>query len=89
MAVEALAKKHNTTSEAIGVGAEAGAFGTLLTHFSQRYPKIHVIALSFLDSTCIAFDLMSVNLADVFRLHALIPPLERLFKDFEDPEEED
>ena len=89
MAVEALAKKHNTTLEAIGVGAEAGAFKTLLTHFSHRFPKILIIAPSFLDSTCIAFDLMSVNLADVFRLLALIPPLERLFKDFEDIEEED
>ena len=87
MAAEAQAKRHSMTSEAVGVGAEAGAFRTLLTHFSQRYPKIPVIAPSFQESTCIAFDLMSVNLADVSRLPALIPPLERLFKDGEDPQE--
>ena len=34
---------------------------TILSHFSQRYPKIPVIK-SFAASTCIAFDLMVVNL---------------------------
>ncbi len=35
---------------------------TILSHFSQRYPKIPVIDSSFAASTCIAFDLMAVNL---------------------------
>mmetsp|Transcript_3023 Transcript_3023/g.7548 ORF Transcript_3023/g.7548 Transcript_3023/m.7548 type:complete len:538 (-) Transcript_3023:299-1912(-) len=81
MAAEALAKRHSMTSEAVGVGAEAGAYRTLLTHFSQRYPKIPVIAPSFQDSTCIAFDMMSVNLADVARLPALVPVMQHIFKD--------
>ena len=42
---------------------QAGAYRTILTHFSQRYPKIPKIDDSFSSSTCIAFDLMSVNLA--------------------------
>ena len=37
---EALAKKHSTTSEAIGVGVAMGARRVILTHFSQRYHKI-------------------------------------------------
>lgn len=37
---DALAKKHSTTSEAIGVGAAMGARRVILTHFSQRYQKI-------------------------------------------------
>ena len=41
---------------------QAGAYRTILTHFSQRYPKIPKIEKSFLASTCIAFDLMSINL---------------------------
>ena len=41
---------------------QSGAYRTILTHFSQRYPKIPKIEKSFLASTCIAFDLMSVNL---------------------------
>lgn len=37
---DAEAKKHSTTSEAIGVGAAMGAKRVILTHFSQRYQKI-------------------------------------------------
>lgn len=37
---DAVAKKHSTTSEAIGVGVAMGARRVILTHFSQRYQKI-------------------------------------------------
>lgn len=37
---DAVAKKHSTTSEAIGVGIAMGARRVILTHFSQRYQKI-------------------------------------------------
>ncbi|KAF3164873.1 hypothetical protein EYR41_007079 [Orbilia oligospora] len=37
---EALAKRHCTTSEAIQAGKDMGAKNLLLTHFSQRYPKL-------------------------------------------------
>ena len=50
------------TCEAVEVGHKAKAYRTLLTHFSQRYPKIPVIDPSFQTTTCIAFDLMTVNL---------------------------
>ena len=45
------------------VGRQSGAFRTLLTHFSQRYPKIPIMDPSFAASTCIASDLMRINLA--------------------------
>ena len=35
MESEALAKRHSLMREAVAVGAEAGAFRTILTHFSQ------------------------------------------------------
>ena len=44
---EAVAKRHSTTGEAVGVGARAGAYRTILTHFSQRYAKLPVIDDSF------------------------------------------
>jgi ribonuclease Z len=47
LAEEAVAKRHCTTSEAVRAGAEAGAYRTLLTHFSQRYPKIPVVDQNF------------------------------------------
>ena len=59
---EALMKRHSMTHEAVQTGKQAGAYRTVLTHFSQRYPKIPIVDSSFQESTCIAFDLMSVNL---------------------------
>ncbi|KAJ0076391.1 hypothetical protein Patl1_34080 [Pistacia atlantica] len=41
MVEEAVAKNHSTTKEAIEVGS--GAYRIVLTHFSQRYPKIPVV----------------------------------------------
>lgn len=38
--VQALKRRHSTTEEALEVAATAGAYRTVLTHFSQRYPKI-------------------------------------------------
>lgn len=40
---DAKAKKHSTTSEALGVGAQMNAKAVVLTHFSQRYQKIPVL----------------------------------------------
>ena len=41
-ALQALSKRHSTTEEALRVAADMGAYRTVLTHFSQRYPKIPV-----------------------------------------------
>lgn len=41
--VDAEAKKHSTTSEALAVGMAMGARRVVLTHFSQRYQKIPVM----------------------------------------------
>ncbi|KAI4614615.1 uncharacterized protein J4E87_009415 [Alternaria ethzedia] len=40
---DAKAKKHSTTSEALGIGAAMNAKSVVLTHFSQRYQKIPVL----------------------------------------------
>lgn len=40
---DALAKKHSTTSEALGVAAKMEAKNVILTHFSQRYQKLPVM----------------------------------------------
>lgn len=44
---EAIAKRHSTTGEAVDIGQRAGAYRTILTHFSQRYAKLPVIDDSF------------------------------------------
>ncbi|KAL1210963.1 tRNase Z TRZ3 [Cardamine amara subsp. amara] len=85
---EALAKNHSTTKEAIDIGSSAGVYRIVLTHFSQRYPKIPVIDESHMHNTCIAFDLMSINMADLQVLPKVLPYFKTLFKD-EMVEEED
>lgn len=40
---DALAKKHSTTGEALGVAASMKAKNVILTHFSQRYQKLPVM----------------------------------------------
>lgn len=86
---EALAKKHSLTCEAVACGRDAGVYRTILTHFSQRYAKLPVIDDSFLDSTCIAFDLLTANLADLPAMPRLLPALQLLFKEDEDADDED
>lgn len=77
---EAIARNHSTTKEAVGVGTSAGAYRVILTHFSQRYPKIPVFNEADMQKTCIAFDLMTVNLADLPVLPKFLPYLKVLFK---------
>lgn len=52
---DAIAKKHSTTSEAIGVGVAMGARRVILTHFSQRYQNVPSMS---------ALDTRSVKLED-------------------------
>ncbi|KAH0690945.1 hypothetical protein KY289_018303 [Solanum tuberosum] len=81
MVEEAIARNHSTTQEAIEVGDAAGAYRIILTHFSQRYPKIPVFDETHMHKTSIAFDMMSVNLADLPMLPRVLPYLKLLFRD--------
>ena len=86
MLEEAIGKKHCTTKEAVEAGAAAGAYRTLLTHFSQRYPKVPVIDENFVHHVAIAFDLMTVRLTDLPHLPALVPAVKVLFDEEEEEE---
>ncbi|XP_047270115.1 tRNAse Z TRZ4, mitochondrial isoform X1 [Capsicum annuum] len=77
---EAIARNHSTIKEAIEVGDSAGAYRVILTHFSQRYPKVPALDEVSMQTTCIAFDLMSVNLADLPVLPKVLPYLKLLFR---------
>ncbi|GLT53339.1 hypothetical protein SLA2020_266170 [Shorea laevis] len=80
MVEEAIARNHSTTKEAVDVGNSAGAYRIILTHFSQRYPKIPIFDETHMHKTCIAFDMMSVNIADLPVLPKVLPYLKLLFK---------
>lgn len=73
---EALAKKHCTVSEALGVAKEMEAEHVVLTHFSQRYPKVPAGMLtgSFAGlQVGLAFDCMTVHLDHMDHLYEILP----------------
>ncbi|KAG0093768.1 Zinc phosphodiesterase ELAC protein 2 [Podila epicladia] len=81
MVDEAIKKRHSTTKEAIEVGEGMEARAVLLTHFSQRYPKIPKFEQRE-DRTIeigICFDLMSVRFGEIRTLQKFLPALEALY----------
>lgn len=89
MVDEAVARNHSTTKEAIEVGNSAGVYRIILTHFSQRYPKIPVLDDTHMHKTCIGFDMMSINIADLPVAPKVLPYLKLLFRDEMIVDEED
>ncbi|KAI9184122.1 hypothetical protein H9P43_003175 [Blastocladiella emersonii ATCC 22665] len=61
MGAEARKKQHSTTAEAVSVFERMGARALLLTHFSQRYPKLPKIETAMRpENVAIAFDHLSL-----------------------------
>jgi ribonuclease Z len=50
---EAVSKRHSTIGEALSVASRMGAFRTLLTHFSQRYPSAPPVSVSVSNSSAV------------------------------------
>lgn len=97
---EAKAKKHSTASEALDVGRKMEARRVLLTHFSQRYPKMQAPVLDELEGTedkkkgdrmvvLYAFDYMRVKLGEFKMAERFLPALRELYKELENVEEEE
>lgn len=81
MIEDAKLKQHSTIGEALSIGRRMRAYRTLLTHFSQRYPKVPPLNEVAEDgSAAVAFDLMSINLADVASLPSVMPKLVEVAK---------
>ncbi|KAK3504812.1 hypothetical protein B0T13DRAFT_427061 [Neurospora crassa] len=99
---EAKAKKHSTASEALDVGRKMGARRVLLTHFSQRYPKMQAPVLDELegqeqsvsgekkDRTVVlyAFDYMKIKLGEFKMAERFLPALRELYGELENEEED-
>lgn len=71
---DALAKRHSTVQEALGVASDVGARTCVLTHFSQRYPRLPSLAGhsgAAGPHTVLAFDGESVPLQQPPRLPLL------------------
>ncbi|KAL2916752.1 hypothetical protein HK105_203531 [Polyrhizophydium stewartii] len=95
---DAVRRCHCTIGEAIAVSKRMRAANVLLTHFSQRYPKLPNIesVLGGSDSSSdsddgkgyagdarptigIAFDLMTVQMREFWKLPLVVPALQALF----------
>ncbi|CUS08180.1 unnamed protein product [Tuber aestivum] len=88
---EAIAKKHSTTSEAINAGKIMGAQNIILTHFSQRYPKLPILSAAEESGleVLVAFDLCRIRLGDVKRFGTFIPALKELYEEVDEEEKEE
>ncbi|KAI8998136.1 beta-lactamase-like protein [Gaertneriomyces semiglobifer] len=88
---EAVQKRHCTINEAVNVARGMNAQCLLLTHFSQRYPKLPIISEGMLvDGKMkigIAYDLMRISLREFWRLPVLLKGLRALFPNAESEEE--
>ncbi|PRP87102.1 zinc phosphodiesterase ELAC protein 2 isoform 1 [Planoprotostelium fungivorum] len=62
---DALQKKHSTASEAVQVGKNMRAKHIVLTHFSQRYPRLPILNAEDKGRVSVAFDLMTLDLKDM------------------------
>jgi hypothetical protein len=60
-------------------GKQSGCESLVLTHFSQRYPKVPELGDVLHGKTGIAFDLMSLALSDIDLPAAVLPFLRELF----------
>ncbi|ROW15052.1 hypothetical protein VPNG_03393 [Cytospora leucostoma] len=85
---DALAKKHCTMSEALGVARDMRARRVLLTHFSQRYPKIANASSSSEREGAVkdqvvlmAFDQMCVKLGEFKKAELFLPALRKLYEE--------
>ncbi|KAK1831688.1 hypothetical protein QBC39DRAFT_350649 [Podospora conica] len=87
MGHEAIAKCHSTMGEALEVGRKMEAKRILLTHFSQRYPKLPVFEDTN-QTVLYAFDLMRVKLHDFRKAALFLPALQKLLDVAEPGEEE-
>ena len=77
MVEEAKQKKHCTITEAIDVGSKMKASHVMLTHFSQRYPKLPPLA----QTVAMAFDLLSCRPTDCAWLASILPQIQQMVDD--------
>ena len=86
MQEEARAKRHSTVAEALDVGRQMGAWRVVLTHFSQRYPKLADVRGAATRTAVVAFDLMTMPLRLMPVLPTLTPALLSVFAEELDEE---
>lgn len=85
MEEEAVLKKHSTIGEALSVASRMNAKFCLLTHFSQRYPRIPPNDMELPFPVIFAFDFMNISPTTIEIAAKLTHPIRMLYP--EDDEE--
>jgi ribonuclease Z len=88
MEAEAAVKRHCTVGEALEVSKQMDAKTTVLTHFSQRYPKLPDVAVNGTTSeeesaVIFAFDYMKLTPGNLVAASKLTPALRLLYPETE------
>lgn len=95
LADEALKKRHSTISEALEIARLMRAKSTILTHISQRYPRLPTIGESSSkmvgpnQHACFAFDAMHTKLSEIQDIQQMVPRMSELFGSLETSSTED
>jgi ribonuclease Z len=93
MEAEAIVKRHSTVGEALRVGKQMNAKTIVLTHFSQRYPKVPPVSTD--DRTdsneetspvIFAFDFMKLTPGTLIAASKITPALRLLYPETEKTE---
>jgi ribonuclease Z len=88
MLSQAKAKRHSTIEEAVGIARDMDAAGVILTHFSQRYPKLVLAgsdnAVGDRPAVVMAFDCMRMRVRDMHKFALMRPALEELYSQQEE-----
>lgn len=87
MEAEASLKRHCTVGEALQVAEDMKAKAVILTHFSQRYPKVPPVASEHSAPIVFAFDFVRVTPENLLLAADLTPAMRLLYA--EDAEEEE
>lgn len=83
---EATAKRHSTMGQAIETSKLCNARYAVLTHFSQRYPKLPVFEGS--ENIAFAFDYLSFVYEDIKKLCEVCPKVFQMISDLEAAEDD-
>jgi ribonuclease Z len=90
MEAEAVLKRHCTVSEALHVAEKMKAKTVLLSHFSQRYPKIPPLPTNSINMNVIpAFDFTKVTHDNMAAASRFIPILRLMYPDEQTQEDDD
>ena len=81
-------KRHSTIGQALETGKAMNAKYIILTHFSQRYPKLPVFSNEAFGNVAFAFDYLSTTYENLPELCQVCPKIFQMIQELEAKDEE-